>query len=147
MCPASPIVTRETFPFGLIFKIVILPLATENLNHASGLSCKARHTIYLITFPWHTNTVLVLVFVLLSLSLSLSLSDLCICDLKAASILVPSRWKSISETFHASLEIDGTGGITPFDVIHTEYIQSVYKSDIKVENFILSEQEVINQNN
>jgi hypothetical protein len=44
------------------------------------------------------------------------------------------------------LEIDGTGGITPFDIIHTEYIQGIYKSDISVENFVMGEQEVINQN-
>ena len=35
------------------------------------------------------------------------------------------------------LEIDGTGGITPFDVIHTEYIQEKYKSDVTVENFVM----------
>ena len=40
------------------------------------------------------------------------------------------------------LEIDGTGGITPFDLIHTEYIQGIYKSDIKVENFVMSDEEV-----
>ena len=40
------------------------------------------------------------------------------------------------------LEIDGTGGITPFDLIHTEYIQSIYKSDIKVDNFVMSDKEV-----
>ena len=44
------------------------------------------------------------------------------------------------------LEIDGTGGITPFDVIHTEYIQGIYKSDITVENFVMSEQDVRAQN-
>jgi len=44
------------------------------------------------------------------------------------------------------LEIDGTGGITPFDLIHTEYIQGIYKSDITIENFVMSEQEVVDQN-
>ena len=44
------------------------------------------------------------------------------------------------------LEIDGTGGITPFDLIHTEYIQGIYKSDITVENFVMDDEEVRAQN-
>ena len=28
------------------------------------------------------------------------------------------------------LEIDGTGGIIPFDIIHTEYIEDKYKSEL-----------------
>jgi hypothetical protein len=44
------------------------------------------------------------------------------------------------------LEIDGTGGITPFDVVHTEYIQGIYKSDIKVENFVMTDKEVVDAN-
>ena len=44
------------------------------------------------------------------------------------------------------LEIDGTGGITPFDIIHTEYIQGIYKSDITVENFVMDDTEVVEAN-
>jgi len=44
------------------------------------------------------------------------------------------------------LEIDGTGGITPFDVIHTEYIQGIYKSDITLENYKMSDEQVEEQN-
>ena len=44
------------------------------------------------------------------------------------------------------LEIDGIGGITPFDIIHTEYIQSIYRTEVIAETYRMSEEEVVNQN-
>ena len=40
------------------------------------------------------------------------------------------------------LEIDGTGGITPFDIIHTEYIQDVYKREFLATELTKTQNEV-----
>ena len=40
------------------------------------------------------------------------------------------------------LEIDGTGGITPFDIIHTEYIQDVYKREFLATELTNTQNEV-----
>ena len=44
------------------------------------------------------------------------------------------------------LEIDGIGGITPFDIIHTEYIQSIYRTEVIADTYRMSEEEVLKQN-
>tara|TARA_R100000008_G_C3587145_1_gene173397 strand:+ start:1811 stop:5857 length:4047 start_codon:yes stop_codon:yes gene_type:complete len=45
-----------------------------------------------------------------------------------------------------SLEIDGTGGLTPFDICHTKYIQQIYKQEFLAEKFKMSKEEVEEQN-
>ena len=44
------------------------------------------------------------------------------------------------------LEIDGTGGIIPFDLIHTEYIEEKYKSELISYSYIMSSEQVESTN-
>ena len=44
------------------------------------------------------------------------------------------------------LEIDGTGGIIPFDLIHTEYIEEKYKSELISYSYLLSDDLVREEN-
>ena len=44
------------------------------------------------------------------------------------------------------LEIDGTGGIIPFDLIHTEYIEDKYKSELISYSYITSDEGVREEN-
>ena len=44
------------------------------------------------------------------------------------------------------LEIDGTGGIIPFDIIHTEYIEDKYKSELISYSYITSNEGVREEN-
>ena len=54
--PASPRQRTEALPLARMTRCVMEACGTEKRSQASGGNCKARHTMYRITFAWQTTT-------------------------------------------------------------------------------------------